>query len=146
MDSPRDQYREIAAVNQQPIHFPAKLGMERLTWLWRLFYGLVVALFLSGWTLSGKYTDLTTAMSNVKALQVQSDATQKLAESNKREIDDRKKGYDAMVEFYGSLKVYPFAEWYEHHRTMWEMKIRGESNKEAFFREHGYAAPGQPGE
>lgn len=24
---------------------------------------------------------------------------------------------------------------------MWQMKIRGESNKEAFFREHGYAAP-----
>jgi hypothetical protein len=36
------------------------------------------------------------------------------------------------------------AEWkpeIEHVRDMWQMKIRGESNKEAFFREHGYAAP-----
>lgn len=90
---PNDQFRAIAAVNQQPVYFPNELGMQRLRWVWGILSVMAIALFFC----AIKYKEFSDVATEFKALQIE-------------------------------------------HRSMWEMVIRGESNKERFFREHGYPA------
>lgn len=117
---PHDQFREIARINQQPIYFPNALGMERLKWVWGILAGIICFIFLATWQLSNRSRDLSDAKADIAALKVDV-ATNKLV-----------------------IGTYDWKLWWDQHRTMWDMRARGESNKEAFFREHGRPAPGQP--
>lgn len=94
---PPEQYRNIAAINQQPVYFPNALGMERLKWVWGIIVVLALAIFYGAL----KYKDLSDTAAAFK-------------------------------------KIEP------EHRKLWEQRERGQSNKEVFFLEHGYPAPGQP--
>lgn len=141
---PHDQFREIARINQQPIYFPNALGMERLKWVWGILAAIVLFIVLATWTVAGRFGELTTNTKDMGMVKAELAGTSTKATDNQREINSRKESFDKMLIFYGNLQMYDFKLWWEQHRTMWEMKVRGESNKESFFREHGYPAPGQP--
>jgi hypothetical protein len=147
MEHPRpdDQFRAIAAINQQPVYFPNAIGMERLKWVWGILSAIILFIVLATWTIAGRFRDLTEVSAESKATNIRLKAVETLAEDNKRHIEaEATDGRTQMMEFYGSIKSFPFTKWYEQHQSMWEMVLRGENNKERFFREHGYPAPGGP--
>lgn len=117
---PRDQFRAIAEINQQPIYFPNELGMQRLKWVWGALGVLLAWVVAATWTLSGKNRDLADAKTDIAQLKVDV-ATNKIV-----------------------ITTYDWKVWWDEHKTMWDQRLRGESNAAVFFREKGRAAPLQP--
>jgi|GEM_PF-6919488 len=121
MDKAREeQFRRIAEINQQPIYFPNALGMERLKFIWAALSAVGLFVIVGTYTIAGVLRDLSDARKDV--------AEMKLTVEKNRQI----------------IATYDWKVWWDQHRTMWDQRARGESNKEVFFREHGRGAPGQP--
>jgi len=115
-----------------------------MKWLWGVVHAIGGILIISTWTVAVKSGAWDRTTNDVSAIKGDLKVTREIAEANKRELEGRKQTYDKMVEFYGSVSGYKFADWYEQHRQMYEMMLRGESNRARFYREHGYPAPLMP--
>lgn len=141
---PPDHYREIAAINQQPIYLPNDLGMQRMKWVYGILVGFAIFLIGATWTVAIKFTEMSANTLAVAALKIDSKATRDIADENKRAIESRRESYESMLKFWGAMQQYKFADWYEQHRQIYEMMLRGESFRAKFYRDHGYPAPELP--
>lgn len=126
---PREQFRAVARINQEPVYLPQELGnaANRINVVWGALFGICCFIALASWHVSNRLRDLRDVQTEVTAVKTDVSGLKSTIEGNRIIIS-----------------TYNWKDWWDQHRTMWDMRQRGESNSEAFYREHGRPAPKQP--
>jgi hypothetical protein len=110
---------------------PAQNNLRFIVWILGGMIGLIVlVLAVDHWV-----TSLNTLSDRVGVVEVKAEATRVVNEAQQKIID---LNYKEITSEDRKRRI-------TEHDEMWQMRKNGQSNKEAFWRDHGYAAPSMPG-